>query len=226
MQILHQQAKRLQYATVLPDGYDASHGYPLVVLLHGFGANMDDLAGLSPAINRTGYVYAFPNAPQSIDIGPGMTGFSWSAPGSFSDPDEARKDRELVDEFVAEVMAEHNVSPGSVVLGGFSQGAGLTYRCGLEKPDLFAGLVLLSGAVGDAEELAEYLPAQRTQPLFIAHGVEDPMIPVERAREARDFLTAAGYQPEYYEYPMGHEISQELIDDLVPWLERVLPPWQ
>ena len=129
-----------------------------------------------------------------------------------------------MDEFVEEVREEYGVEPGRLVLGGFSQGAGLTYRSGLRRPDLYAGLVLLSGAIGDAEQLAEFLPPERTQPLFIAHGISDTMIPVERARQARDFLQTAGYEPEYHEYPMAHEINQDLIDHLIPWLHRVLPP--
>jgi phospholipase/carboxylesterase len=224
MELEHHQGNRLLYVTVYPDGYDPSRRYPVVILLHGFGAGMDDLAGLSPAIDRQGYVFVFPNGPQQVLIGPGTVGYSWSTPGGFSDPEEGRKGQELVDEFVEEVRQEYGVEPGRLVLGGFSQGAGLTYRSGLRRPDLFAGLVLLSGAIGDAEQLAEFLPPERTQPLFIAHGVSDPMIPVERARQARDFLQAAGYDPEYHEYPMAHEISQELIDHLTPWLHRVLPP--
>lgn len=224
MESKHHQGKRLLYLTVHPDGYDESRRYPMVILLHGFGASMEDLAGLCPAIDRQGYVYVFPNAPQEVAVGPGMVGYSWSAPDRFSDPEEARKGQGLVDEFVGEVMEEYGVAPGQVVLGGFSQGAGLTYRSGLQRPDLYAGLVVLSGAVADADQLAEYLPTERTQPLFIAHGVHDPMIPVERARQARDFLRAAGYQPEYHEYPMGHEISQEVLDDLVPWIRGVLTP--
>jgi len=53
----------LQYITVVPDGYTPDSSYPLVVMLHGFGANMQDLAGLAPTINADGYVYACPNAP-------------------------------------------------------------------------------------------------------------------------------------------------------------------
>ena len=52
--------------------------YPLVVLLHGFGANMQDLASLAPYIDEKGYVYAFPNAPFTVELGPGYTGYSWA----------------------------------------------------------------------------------------------------------------------------------------------------
>ena len=48
----------LQYVTVVPDEYTSGDSYPLMIMLHGFGANMQDLAGLAPAINSTGYIYA------------------------------------------------------------------------------------------------------------------------------------------------------------------------
>ena len=76
MQTEQHQGKGLQYLTILPDDYNPDLAYPLVVLLHGFGANMQDLAGLTPAINRTGYVYACPNAPIPFDLGGGHMGFA------------------------------------------------------------------------------------------------------------------------------------------------------
>ena len=64
----------LRYIVVEPDGFDPGRPYPLVVLLHGFGASMRDLVGLSPSIDADGYVYVFPNAPIEMTIGPGMRG--------------------------------------------------------------------------------------------------------------------------------------------------------
>jgi phospholipase/carboxylesterase len=107
---------------------------------------------------------------------------------------------------------------------GFSQGGGMTYRCGLKSPDLFAGLVALSSTMPDQGELKSHLPAQRTQPIFIAHGIHDDLAPVERAREAKALLEGLGYRPQYREYAMRHEISQEMLEDLSPWVKSVLSP--
>ena len=100
----------------------------------------------------------------------------------------------------------------------------MTYRMGLPRPDLFAGLIILSSRVPDPETVRLRLPADRSQPIFVAHGTSDAMISVEDARSSRDFLTTEGYSPEYHEYPMGHEINQDLLNDLVPWLKRTLAP--
>ncbi len=224
MEAQEHQGKTLAYLTVHPDGYRPETRYPLIILLHGFGANMRDLAGLTPAIDPTGYVYACPNAPVAFQIGPGMTGYGWGAIGGEGDPEEPRRIEEMLLTFIDEVMEQYHVSPGQVILGGFSQGGGMTYRCGLTRPEMFAGLVALSSSKVPFDELSSRLPPERTQPIFIAHGTEDPVSPVERARNAKALLEAEGYTPWYREYPMAHEITQQVIDDLVPWVHTVLPP--
>ena len=224
MQATRYDGKSLRYLMVEPDDYDPHVKYPMVILLHGFGASMDDLAGLSPAIDRRGYLFAFPNAPTPFQIGPGTTGYGWTPPRGQGTAEDAQRAKEMLETFFAEVMEQYRVSEGNMILGGFSQGGGMTYRCGLGRPDTFAGLVALSSTMPDADELRGQLPAQRTQPIFIAHGVHDDISPVDRAREAREFLEAEGYAPEYREYPMRHEITPEVMSDLVPWMKGLLPP--
>ena len=218
----------LPYLTVKPDNYDPAASYPLVILLHGFGAHMGDLAGLAPAIEDSGYVYACPNAPMAFDFGGGYTGYGWMPRQDVASPEElaaARANSEaLLEGFFTEAFEQLNATPGRVALLGFSQGGAMTYRCGLGKPGVFAGLVALSAAIFDPELLRPKLPEGRTQPIFVAHGTGDRQIDVQRARDTRDFLVAEGYQPDYHEYNMGHEIPFEVLRDLIPWLTNVLPP--
>ncbi len=223
METIQHQGESLTYLTVHPSNYRPEESYPLIILLHGFGADMHDLATLAPAIDHTGYVYVCPNAPVAFQIGPGMVGYGWGARGATEDE---RSVEDMLQTLFSEVIEQYKVSPGRVILGGFSQGAGMTYRCGLDRPDLFAGLIALSGAPRDLEQLRDHLPPQRTQSIFVAHGTDDPMVPVERARNAVAFLKAEGYTPVYNEYRMGHEIPPEVLDDLVPWIHTVLPPSQ
>ena len=130
----------------------------------------------------------------------------------------------MLDEFLQEVLEQYHVSPKNAVLGGFSQGGTMTYRCGLGKPKVFAGLAALSSTMPDPKEISPLLPAKRTQPIFISHGLNDQLITPERARYAKEFLEAEGYAPVYQEYPIGHEISQNVLDDLILWLNQILPP--
>ena len=218
------QGKGLRYITVLPDDYNPERRYPLLIMLHGFGANMQDLAGLAPVINSGGYVYACPNAPIAFDLGSGHAGYGWTAPRGDATAEEVQHAESLLGEFFEEVLEKFKVAPGQSVLLGFSQGGGMTYRCGLSRAETFAGLVALSATLPDTNELEERLPAARSQPIFIAHGLSDPLVPAESAADARRFLTEAGYSPEYHEYNMAHEISAEVLRDLTSWMDRVLPP--
>ncbi len=215
----------LKYLMVFPDDYDPQASYPMVIMLHGFGANMHDLAGLAPAINPSGYIYACPNAPIPFNLGLGHAGFGWMTPRGGSTPEEVANSEKLLGDFFQEVTANYKVEPGRTLLLGFSQGGGMTYRCGLGRAEVFAGLAALSATLPGAEELDPRLPVERSQPIFVAHGRYDQMIAESTAHAAKDYLEGAGYSPEFHVYNMGHEISGELLGDLVPWIESVLPPY-
>jgi phospholipase/carboxylesterase len=224
VEVVEHQGTSLRYLTVLPDDFHPDVTYPLIVMLHGFGAGMRDLAGLASVIARRGYVYACPNAPLEVSVGPGMVGYGWTPPGERRTPQDLQRAEEMLEAFYVEVLEQYHTQPGGALLMGFSQGGGMTYRTGLGNPQRFAGLAALSAARAGVEELDSRLPATRSQPIFIGHGLTDPLISVDRAREARDYLVTAGYSPYYREYPMAHEISQQELDDLVPWIHQTLPP--
>ena len=231
MQAREVQGRSLKYLSVEPDSYRPESRYPVVILMHGYGASMADLASLSPAISLDGYVFIYPNGPIEMQTGPGMTGYSWNSPGGTGnspggsgDRHDMQRTEEMLEGLFEDVIEAYNVAPGDSVLGGFSQGGMMAYRLGLPRPELFAGLIILSSRVSEPETVRQQLPADRSQPIFVAHGTSDSMISVEDARKSRDFLEAEGYSPDYHEYPMSHEINQEVLSDLVPWLKRVLPP--
>jgi len=224
MKAVESQSSTLAYLTVFPDNYEAGQAYPMIVCLHGRGAEMRDLAGLAPAIDQRGYVYVCPNAPVTISIGPGYTGQAWYEPGGNPNPAAMEQALTALDGVVRDVFAQYQVAPGHAILLGFSQGGAMTYRYGMLRPEMFAGLVILSGALRNPEALLPHLPAGRDQRIFIAHGTHDPVVPVDLSRDAVGFLEAQGYQPLYHEYPMGHEITQEVLNDLTPWIYSVLPP--
>ena len=224
MEVREHRGKGLAYLAVEPDGYDPAIGYPVVILLHGFGASMGDLAGLCPAIDREGYVYVCPNGPIPVQIGFGMVGYAWTPSIENDTREDADRAEQLLALLLEEVMARYRVEPGNVILGGFSQGGMMTYRCGLTDPANYRGLVVLSSRVPDPGHLRPKLPRSRSQPIFITHGTSDSMIPIAHGRESRRFLEAEGYEPDYKEYSMGHEINQDVLDDLVRWIPGVLSP--
>lgn len=225
MEVQRNQGKTLQYLTLEPEGYDSRETYPVVILLHGFGANMGDLAGLCPTLDADGYVYVCPNAPTPVEVGFGSIGYAWTPIGDQRTPADVERAADMLDTLFREVTETYRVPEGGAVLGGFSQGGMMTYMSGLANPALFRGIVALSSSVREPEMLRKRLPAERGQPIFISHGTRDPMIPIEEGRKSLEFLTSEGYSPEYHEYVMGHEINQDVLGDLAPWLHRVLPPF-
>jgi phospholipase/carboxylesterase len=220
------EGKALAYVLVTPDNFEPGAGWPMVVLLHGFGTSMYDLAGLASAIDANGYVYALPNGPYPLDFGNGPVGYSWMTgrQGVADPPADAPSLDELLDGFMEEVLAQTGAERGKCVLGGFSQGGGLTLRYGLPRPETFTGLAVLSGLFRDPEAMRQQLPLERSQRVFIAHGSRDDRIPVDAGRGAKAFLDEAGYDAVYHEYDMGHEITAAVLRDLVPWLHETLVP--
>ena len=224
MRYMQHEGDHLRFTVVEPVGFDRSESYPVVVLLHGFGAHMGDLAGLAPAIDSRSYVYAFPNAPIAMDMGTGTPHFAWAPlSGDGAEVALAHASR-LIDGFLDEVTDMYRPPEGQVVLGGFSQGGMMAYRGGLARPGNIAGIASLSGFMGNRAVIEAALPIDRSQPIFAAHGTADDKVPVSVARGDMEMLRSLGYAPEYREYPIAHEVTQQVARDLSAWLSRVIGP--
>jgi len=225
MEIFEEIGDNLRYLVVLPNDYYPERDYPLLILLHGFGANMRNLVPLAGSINQNGYIYVFPNAPMGFQMGTGESGFGWLPPvGMGREPEHVIRSTGLVENFFDEITEKFHTPPGKSALIGFSQGGEMTYRCGLNNPGRFSGLATLCSTNPTPEELIPLLPAVREQLIFIAEGFEDPMIAPERIQQTKIFLEDEGYHVFYKGYEMGHEISPEVLKDLVSWLNDFLPP--
>ena len=221
MKIEENNGDDLSFLVTYPDGYSESTRYPLIVMLHGYGAHMGDLASLAPEIHPSGYIYAFPNAPLRVEFGGGAWGYSWLPSRESLPIADIQQAEETVLSFVTEVAQRFDVPHGQILLAGFSQGGRMIYTIGLSNPETFAGLAVLSSGISDPESLRARLPEHRDQRIFIAHGTEDN---IERGRKSREFLVEEGYSPSYHEYNMGHEITPNVIHDLAEWIVGVLAP--
>jgi len=217
------QSSTLEYLTVFPDGYQERAAYPLLIWLHGFGADMYDLAPLAKAIHPSGYLHVLPNAPLGGFDGPEGTVRAWFERGGKERPEAVRLALAALDAFVQEVLLKFHIPPSKALLVGFSQGGNLALRYGLPRSEMFAGLAALSCSLRRADDLRADLPVARTLPIFMAHGVADSMVPVDWGRSVAEFLKEQGFSPIYQEYPMGHEINESLLDELTVWIARTLP---
>ena len=151
-------------------------------------------------------------------------GYGWTSPRDLYKEGEVEEAEKLLDGVFSEVFERFKVGPDRTILMGFSQGGRMTCRCGLGRPEPFAGLAALSASLSEPEELEGRLPEDRSQPIFVAHGTSDPQVPAERAHNAIKWFEKFGFQPEYHEYNMGHSISDEVLNDLILWMGKILPP--
>ena len=189
---------------------------PLVICLHGRGADANDLADLAPMLDG-GYRFLFPNAPHKFEPMPGYSfGWTWFD-GWPPEPAAIAESRALVLQFIDAALERYPTPEGKVILGGFSQGALMSLDCGFRTERPLAGIVSMSGALYERE-----LPPLKPLPVLIAHGTQDEVIPVNAARRTRFLLEEHGLAPEYHELPMGHAVSPEEIELVREFMARVL----
>ena len=198
-----------------------------VIWLHGLGADGSDFVPIVPALGlRTPARFVFPHAPlRPVTINGGTVMRAWydvlALEGARRE-DEAgiRESARRVEDLIAAEVAR-GVAPARVILAGFSQGGAMALHVGLRHAARLGGLLVLSAYLPLAHAVAaEGSHAGRGTPVFLAHGTQDPLIPLARARVARDALAALGCPVEYHEYPIGHTVSDAEIRDLATWLAR------
>lgn len=200
-----------------------------VVWLHGLGADGNDFAPIVPELVRLHWPalrFVFPHAPvRPITINNGVRMRGWYDIASFDFADRA--DRQGVLESVAQVEAliereaARGVPPERLLLAGFSQGGAVTLAAGLRRQVPLAGLIGLSTYLPDLAHAADHLAAgAQRQPVFMAHGGSDPVIPQVHARQSAARLEQLGFAVEWHEYPMAHQVCAEEIADLAAWMDH------
>jgi phospholipase/carboxylesterase len=215
----------LLYAAHVPAGEGP---FPTILALHGWGASAHDLVGLAPVLNGGQALVLSPQGPVGIRIPQGPIGYGWYPIGDDhqASPAEVTRASDQVLGFLDAAKERYPVDPRKIVLLGFSQGGALAFDIALRDCSGFAGLAALSSWIPDGLT-AEIQPDATHQnlPVLVVHGTEDPMVPVGRARDSRQQLTALGVALTYREYEMGHEICAEALRDIVAWLdEKALHP--
>ena len=187
----------------------------LLVLFHGRGSDERDLFPLLDVLDPERRLLGVtPRGPLSLPPG-GAHWYAFQQVG-YPDPSTFLETYSAVSEWLDGFDYEH------VVLGGFSQGAVMTYSLGLgrERPRP-AALVALSGFIPTVEgfelDLEPPLP-----PVAIGHGTYDPVISVEWSRQAKHLLEDAGAHVLFREYPLQHSIDPAFLGELAPWIASAL----
>ena len=187
----------------------------LIILLHGYGADGNDLLGLAPywqrVLPRT--AFASPHAPERCDSG--GPGFQWFGLGGRADGVRlagVRKAAPVLDHFIDQELARHKLTEDRLALVGFSQGTMMALHVGLRRRRPPAAILGFSGMLVGPETLeAEMPPAPSPRPpVLLVHGDADDMLPVQMLFEATQGLGAAGLAVEWHiSHGVGHSIDQD-----------------
>lgn len=203
-----------------------------VIWLHGLGADGYDFVPVVKELEALGAPaarYVFPHAPtMPVTINNGYVMRAWyDILGTDlvrrEDEGGLRRSQQQVEALIAREV-ERGVPRARIVLAGFSQGGAITLQTGLRQAQPLAGLIALSCYL----PLAGVFEAERSAgsakvPVFMAHGTQDPVVPLARGTAARDQLQRLGYEVQWQEYPMPHSVCGEEVEHIAAFLQRVLP---
>ena len=182
----------------------------LVVALHGWGANAQDLAPFASLFNLPDYQFIFPNAPfPHPQVSGGRAWYSLESSNYLG----LSESREQLLEWLRSLETSTGIPLNQTILSGFSQGGAMTMDVGLSLP--LAGLCSLSGYLHSPPHPVS--PA----PVVIVHGRQDPVVPLIAAQKARDQLSALGVEVDYHEFDMGHEIVPAVLDVMRRFILKV-----
>jgi phospholipase/carboxylesterase len=198
-----------------------------VIWMHGLGADCWDFV---PVVKELGLPsdlplrFIFPQAPSrpiTINNGyvmPGWYDISMTELERKADEAGIRESQGLINELIAREVSR-GIRADKIILAGFSQGGAIALQAGLRHPQELAGILALSTYLTLQDSLAaEKSAANARVPILMAHGTQDPVVPLALARSSRARLEEQGYKVEWREYPMQHSVSMEEIEEIGQWL--------
>lgn len=212
----------LRAISIPPRSGQAPEG--LLIGLHGWGANAQDVAGLSDYLDLPEFQMIFPDAPFPFPFGPEgrvwynfPPNYTFTCEPSLAQQPELVESRHLLTEWVRSLAASTGVPLEKTVLAGFSQGGAMTMEVGLKLP--LAGLIVLSGYLHSPVQ-----PMDSPPPVFMVHGRQDSVVPLQSAQSSREMLQNLGVSMTYEELEGGHEISLRVLQLVQNFTRRIFQP--
>ena len=203
----------------------STHKYS-IIWMHGLGADGHDFEGLVPELhlNAQDHIhFIFPNAPiQAVTINGGVEMRAWY--DILERTLERKVDINGIHESVDSINTlinkeiEKGIQAEHIILAGFSQGGVIALHAGLNFIQNLGGIIALSTYFPTINELT----TTKNTPIFMAHGVADPVVDIKRAEQSRELLLQLGYSVEWHAYPMQHTLHWQEIIDIGNWFRKVL----
>ncbi len=194
---------------------------PLLLLLHGYGSNEEDLFSFASELPDDYFVVSA-RAPFDMMYG----SYAWYAinfeadENKFSDIAQARASRDIIAGFIDELINSYPIDADNVTLIGFSQGCILSYAVALSYPEKVKRAVAMSGYLNTEIAVDDFASNDFSNlSIFASHGTVDQVIPVEWARKSIPVLEDLGISIVYKEYPVGHGVAPQNFFDFRNWLQ-------
>ena len=199
-----------------------------VIWMHGLGADCWDFVSVVKELGLPTDLplrFIFPQAPsRAITINNGQVMPGWydiSMAELHRKPDEAgvRQSQASIDQLIAREISR-GIAAEKIILAGFSQGGAIALQVGLRHRESLGGILALSTYLTLEDSLAaEATIANANIPILMAHGTQDPLIPLSLAHASRAKMEARGYKVDWHEYPMPHSVCMEEIEDIGVWIQ-------
>lgn len=216
--------ERLEYIELEPP----SPATATVIWMHGLGADGNDFVPLIPELELPSdhsLRFIFPNAPiRPVTVNGGAEMRAWYdfVPHSeHSGSEDIAESAKHIEAFI-EHEKERGIPANRILLAGFSQGGVMALHTGLRYPERLCGILALSTYLHDVNSVeAERTDANLAIPILMVHGTMDPMIPIMRAATSRENLIRLGYDVRWYDYPMGHQVCYEEVEEIARFFAEV-----
>ena len=200
----------------------ASTKPPLLILLHGYGSNEQDLFSFAEELSDDLLIVS---AQAPYEMGPGA--YAWYAinfddvNGKFSDLKQAKISIDKIAVFIDQIKLKYKTDSKKTFLLVFSQGAILSYSLSFYYPNKVQNIIALSGYIN-----RELLPTDISEEIqtsyYCSHGSVDQVLPVDWARKSKPFLDNLGFSNVYSEYPVGHGVAPQNFYSFKSWIEKRL----
>ena len=208
-----------------------SHPVASIIWLHGLGADGHDFEPIIPELDLSrlpALRFVFPHAPyRSVTLNGGQTMRAWydiwiDGRGIRQDENDIRESEQQIEKLI-DRECDRGIDIQQILLAGFSQGAAMALHTGLRYRSALAGIMALSMPIPLPDRIStEINPANTRVPIFLAHGLQDQVVPYAMGEFAHQLLEEIGLPVEWHSYNMGHSVSREEITDISNWLARII----
>jgi len=196
-----------------PMHYERGYAYPLIVWMHGPGDDENQLKRIMPIVSMRNYVAVAPRGTGVVSGSRGGGGYTWC-----EDEEAVMLAEQRAEYCIRKATKRYHVHPHRVFIAGYDSGGTAALRVGLNRPDLFAGILSIGGMFPQGNRPLLRFKQCRDLPLFVAHGRDSHEYSADRLCDDLRLFHTAGLSVTLRQYPCGHDITTQMLADMNSWL--------